>query len=749
MGLAPLGYVLYSRVMRHNPLNPALARTATASCSRRATPACSSTRCCTSAATTSRSTTSSASASGAASAPATRSTGTPPGSRSRPGPLGQGFANAVGFALAEAQPAPPHFNRPATTIVDHHTYVDLQRRRHGGGDRLRGRRRWPGNLGLGKLIAIYDDNEISIEGSTHLAFHEEVGERFDAYGWSRPRAARWTPRWSRSSWRSREAQGVDRPAVADHRCPRTSATAARTSRTPRPPTARRSARRRSALTKENLGWPYEEPFTVPDEVHELFARGPGARRSRPSASGRSASRPTPPSTPTSRAELAAGSAGDAPRAAAGLGRCRGSSPASDADRHPGRLRQGAELARPEGPGAARRRRRPGAVDRDATSRTTPTSAATTSAAATSTSAIREHAMGAIVNALTIEGMRAYGATFLVFSDYMRGAIRLAALMEIPSIFVYTHDSIGVGEDGPTHQPIEHLASLRAMPNLEVIRPADANEAFLAWHWLLERRSVPTALVAEPPEAAGARPRRDSRRRGRARRLRPRRPRRGEPELILIGTGSEVSLCLEAADAAREGVAVAGRLDAEHHALRSSRTRRTATRSCRPASRARMSVEAGATFGWVRWVGDEGDERRHRPLRRLGAGRRDRRALRADRRRRRRARPRDADREGRADADRLRLRPRRGAPARHRLGALIGAGHEVVDLMETACAWTSCLGRTALRDDPGDDQSLGTSPRANDCLFATDGRKSPGNLWTISGRPELLTCKSVVLFEDVS
>ena len=137
-------------------------------------------------------------------------------------------------------------------------------------------------------------------------------------------------------------------------------------------------------------------------------------------------------------------------------------------------------------------------------------------------------MGAIVNALTIEGMRAYGATFLVFSDYMRGAIRMAALMEIPSIFVYTHDSIGVGEDGPTHQPIEQLASLRAMPNLEVIRPADVHETFLAWHWLLGGELGADGARPEPPEAAGARPRAGPRRCDRARRLRAPRGRRASP-----------------------------------------------------------------------------------------------------------------------------------------------------------------------------------------------------------------------------
>ena len=222
--------------------------------------------------------------------------------------------------------------------------------------------------------------------------------------------------------------------------------------------------------------------------------------------------------------------------------------------------------------------------------------------------IREHAMGAIVNALTIEGMRAYGATFLVFSDYMRGAIRMAALMEIPSIFVYTHDSIGVGEDGPTHQPIEQLASLRAMPNLDVIRPADVNDAFLAWHWLLGTQSIPTALILSrqklpvldrsqiPDDAIG---------RGAYVYRESGGEEGGDPDLILIGTGSEVSLCLDAADdLLGDGIRVrvvsmpsAMRFKAQDQDYRDS--------VLPPTVRARVSVEAGSTMGWNRWVGDGG------------------------------------------------------------------------------------------------------------------------------------------------
>ena len=356
------------------------------------------------------------------------------------------------------------------------------------------------------------------------------------------------------------------------------------------------------LTKEALGWPYEEPFTVPAEVYEHFEavkeRGIADEQAWDELFDAYAAE---------HAELAdrVPSPDQAPRAgaAAGLGgaelRARRRS-----DGDPGGIRQGAELAGAAGPGAARRRRRSRAVDARPTSTSTASVRRHDFGGRNLHFGIREHAMGAIVNALTIEGMRAFGATFLVFSDYMRGAIRLAAVMEIPSIFVFTHDSIGVGEDGPTHQPIEQLASLRAMPNIEVIRPADVHETFLAWHWLLGSASEPTVLAlsrqklpildgdAIPDDAVerGAYVLRDA---------------DGEPDLILIGTGSEVSLCLDTADLlAADGFAVrvvsmpsTTRFAKQDQAYRDQ--------VLPPAIKARISVEAGATFGWSRWVGDAG------------------------------------------------------------------------------------------------------------------------------------------------
>jgi transketolase len=216
--------------------------------------------------------------------------------------------------------------------------------------------------------------------------------------------------------------------------------------------------------------------------------------------------------------------------------------------------------------------------------------------------VREHGMGAITNGLGLHGFRAYGGTFLVFSDYMRGAVRLSALMKLPSIWVYTHDSIGLGEDGPTHQPIEQLAGLRAMPRLNVIRPADANETALAWRFALGSPDNPTAFAltrqtlpildpqSVPDDAVerGAYVLRDA---------------NGEPELILIGTGSEVSLCLEAADlldGVRVRVVSMPCMDTFTKADEGYREQVLPA-----ACRARIAVEAASPFGWDKWIGEEG------------------------------------------------------------------------------------------------------------------------------------------------
>lgn len=595
MGLAPLGYVLYTRIMRHNPLDPGwlnrdrfvLSPGHACMLQYSLLHLCGydlslddlktfrqwGSKC-----------------------PGHPEYGVTPGVEISTGPLGQGFANGVGFALAEAHYA-QRFNRGDSAIVDHHTYVICS-----DGDMEEGiaseAASLAGNLGLGKMIAIYDDNEISIEGATHLAFHEEVANRFAAYGWHVHECAPEST-LEEMELAIREAQSVtDRPSfitLPSHigfGSPNKQDTGAAHGS----PLGEEEIR----LTKENLGWPYSEPFTVPDEVRELFGgvRGRGAEAQAEWSQAfeayvaehedladeleRVARRHAPKLPPIG--ELPTFDAGEDPIATRAAS---GKALNWFAPQVPELLGGAADLAPST---ATNLDDYPDVLRHDFGGRNLHFG-------------IREHAMGAIVNALTIEGMRAYGATFLVFSDYMRGAIRMAALMEIPSIFVYTHDSIGVGEDGPTHQPIEHLASLRAMPNLEVIRPADINEAFLAWHWLLGASSVPTALVLSRQKLPVMDRRRipdDAIERGAYVYSDP----EGDPELILIGTGSEVSLCLDVAELL-EGVAV------RVVSMPSTSRFKQQDQSYRdevlpPGVKARMSVEFGSTLGWVRWVGDAGE-----------------------------------------------------------------------------------------------------------------------------------------------
>ncbi|MBA2523997.1 MAG: transketolase [Solirubrobacterales bacterium] len=598
MGLAPLGYVLYSQVMRHNPLNPAWANRDRFVLS--AGHACMlqysllhlcgydlslddikafrqwDSKC-----------------------PGHPEYGHTPGIEISTGPLGQGVANGVGFALAEANQA-ANFNRGPHVIVDHHTFVVC-----GDGDMEEGisseAASLAGNLGLGKLIAIYDDNEIQIEGSTHLAYRDKVAGRFDSYGWS-VHELTIDSTLEEIRLALEEAKGVsDRPSlvILPSHIGFGSPNRQDTAKAHGSPLGEEEIK----LTKEALGWPYDEPFTVPAEVYELFAevrqRGVDAEgewselfetyaaehRDLAAEFQRITRRHTPDLPSLEDApKFETGGKAIATRAASGK--------ALNwlAPQVPELIGGAADLAPST---ATHLEGYPDVLRHDFGGRNLHFG-------------VREHAMGAIVNALTIEGMRAYGATFLVFSDYMRGAIRMAALMEIPSIFVYTHDSIGVGEDGPTHQPIEHLASLRAMPNLEVIRPADVNETFLAWHWLLGASSVPTALVLSRqglpimdreriPEDAigrGAYVYSD--------------PKEGDADLILIGTGSEVSLCVEAAATLTdEGVGV------RVVSMPSTSRFKQQEKSYRdevlpPGSKRRISVEAGSTLGWVRWVGDEGE-----------------------------------------------------------------------------------------------------------------------------------------------
>jgi len=511
------------------------------------------------------------------------------------GPLGQGISNCVGLALAERMLA-ARYNRPGHELIDHRTFTiasdgDLEEGISAEACSL------AGHLGLGRLIAFYDDNHISIEGDTALSFSEDVGARYEAYGWHVTRLG------EDLSVAAVEAAARAANAVAD----RPSLIICRTHIAPGSPHKHDSAEAHGSalgeeevrLTKEAYGWPTEPPFLVPREALEHFRAstptGEAAQREwevRRSAYAQA--------HPDLAAELEDIFARRVPKLPSGLlarfepGTKIATRKASQtvlqvaAGLVPSLVGGSADLAPSnltliDGGGSVER----GSYD-----------------ARNLHFGIREHAMGAIANGLVLSGLRAYGATFLIFSDYMKGAVRLAALMELPTIFLYTHDSIGVGEDGPTHQPIEQLAALRATPNVNVVRPADAHETALAWSFALRATHTPTvfalsrqSLPVLAPESIPD----DAIDRGGYVLRDP----DGPPALVLIGTGSEVSLCLQAAEQlSDEGVLVrVVSMPCVDRFAERSRSDREAILG--PVGMPRIAVEAASPLGWDRWVGERG------------------------------------------------------------------------------------------------------------------------------------------------
>jgi len=520
-----------------------------------------------------------------------------PGIEVTTGPLGQGISHAVGLALAERMLA-ARFNRPGHEIVDHRTFViasdgDLEEGISGEASSL------AGHLGLGRLISFYDNNHISIEGDTKLAFSEDVGKRYEGYGWHVQDLE------ENVGLENLEEALQNAIAVED----RPSLIIVRTHIAQGSPNKHDTAGAHGSplgeeevkLTKQAMGWPSLEPFYVPEEALAHFRRciERGEKlesewRERFDAYAQGNPEPAQEYQRMIARELPVGWDAEVPKfhASDKMTATRKSSQEVIqwvAAHVPEFVGGSADLAPStltliDGAGPVE----PGSYD-----------------GRNLHFGIREHGMGAIVNGLNLHYFRAFGATFFTFSDYMRGSIRLAALMKLPSIFVFTHDSIGLGEDGPTHQPIEQLAGLRAMPTLRVVRPAGANETALGWHYALSAQDHPTALVlsrqgvptwnpADIPDDAierGAYVLRDS---------------STAPELILIGTGTEVHICVSAADLLEaEGIAtrVVSMPCMENFAAQDAGYRDSVLPA---ACRARVSVEAAAEFGWREWVGELGE-----------------------------------------------------------------------------------------------------------------------------------------------
>ena len=515
------------------------------------------------------------------------------------GPLGQGFANGVGMAIG-AESLSAHFDRPGHELFDYHIYAIVS-----DGDLMEGvaaeAASMAGHLKLGRLIYIYDDNEISIDGKTSIAFTEDRAKRFESYGWHVQTVADGNDLDGIEA-AIRAAQADSRPSII---CVRAvigygSPNRAGTSKAHGEPLGVEEVR----LTKQNLGWPYEEPFTVPGEVLAHFRQAvdrgvklESAWRERLAAyasahpglaaewdqweSGKlpenwQAAMPVFPSDKQMATREASGKvlnafAGVLPMLLGGSADLRPSN---------NTFLEGQGEFQPESYGG----------------RNFPFG-------------VREHAMGSVMNGMALtRPLIPYGGTFMVFYDYMRSAVRMAAIMGLRTIYVYTHDSIGLGEDGPTHQPIEQLMGLRTVPNLTTIRPADANETAVAWRVAIENEHGPTALALTRQKL----PVFDRTKFGSAEGLA-----RGAYVLspsptgtghdgILIASGSEVSLAIEAQGLlAAEGIGVSV-VSMPSWELFEKQSREYRDEVLPPAVTARLAIEAGVTLGWSKYVGAKGD-----------------------------------------------------------------------------------------------------------------------------------------------
>jgi transketolase len=521
-----------------------------------------------------------------------------PGVETTTGPLGQGVANAVGMAIAERVLA-EHFNRPDHRIVDHRVWAFAS-----DGDLMEGvaseAASLAGHLRLGKLTVIYDDNHITIDGDTALTFSEDVQRRFEGYGWHVVRVGD-----------GNDLAGITAALEAARAEPnRPTLVILRTYIADPAPTKRNSADAHGSplgadevrRTKEIMGWPDEPPFFVPEDAlahwraalergealesewRERWARYAAEHPDLAAEFDRWMSGALPEGWDKGLPALTAGGGALATRQASGL------------------ALQAIAAAVPNVVG--------GSADLGGSTGTTLKQGGTfgpTSSGRQFHWGVREHGMGAILNGIAAHGgLRPFGSTFLVFSDYMKPAIRLSAIMRLPVIYIGTHDSIGLGEDGPTHQPIEHLAMLRAIPNLVVLRPADATETVEAWRVAMTRRDGPTMLVLsrqklavlERPPLGSA----EGVSRGAYTLLDPA---GGVPQAILIGTGSEVHVAVAAArllQADRVKVRVVSMPSWELFAAQPEAYRHEVLP---PTVRARLAIEAGSPFGWLRWVTDDG------------------------------------------------------------------------------------------------------------------------------------------------
>ncbi|MBT3239273.1 MAG: transketolase [Chloroflexi bacterium] len=521
-----------------------------------------------------------------------------PGVEVTTGPLGQGLSNGVGFAIAEAHLA-KRFNQPEYPIVDHTIFGIVT-----DGDLMEGvaseAASLAGHLQLGKIVYVYDDNKISIDGSTEIAFTEDRGARFEAYGWHVSYVED-----------GNDVEAIDAAIIAAKADPRPSLIVARTIIGYGMPNRAGTSKAHGeppgaeelAGTKEKLSWPTDKEFYIPEDVMELYGQAINDGKTQEKeweqllASykqefpdlGNEFSRIQKGELPENWASeipvFPTDEKGMASRAASG------------------KVLNAIAKNLPDLIG--------GSADLAPSTKTwiegSPAFQFETPEGRNFHFGVREHGMGAVINGMSLyPGVIPYGATFLVFSDYMRGSLRLSALSHYPSIWVFTHDSIGVGEDGPTHQPIEHLAALRTIPEMVTIRPADANETAEAWKIAIERRNGPTSLIftrqglptidrekyaLASGVARGAYVLADLG--------------EGEPEYILMASGSEVSLIMEAGIKLHEqgiNVRLVSFPSWEIFELQDKNYQESVLP---PVITKRLAVEAGISMGWQKYIGDKG------------------------------------------------------------------------------------------------------------------------------------------------
>lgn len=522
-----------------------------------------------------------------------------PGVEATTGPLGQGHANAVGMALAERALA-GRFNQPGFELVNHFTYCLV-----GDGDVMEGvameAASLAGHLKLGKLICLYDSNDVTLDGPAKLSFTEDVGKRYESWGWQVLHVADGNT----------DLAALDQ-AITDAKAETSRPTLIVVKTTIGYGSPNKSGKSSShgsplgrdeiALTRKALGWAHDEPFFIPPEALENF-RAAVKKGEAAKAAWEKRFEDYRVAHPVLAAEfervmantLPEGHALALPTFPAGTG--------VETRTAAGQALNALAKAVPELIG--------GDADLGGSTKTVLKDEGSfdgqTGRGRNIHFGVREHAMASIANGMSYHGgVRPFTATFFCFVDYMRPAVRLAAMNKLPVVHVWTHDSIGLGEDGPTHQPVEHLAAMRAVPGLCTVRPADANEASEAWRFALERTHGPTGLVLTRQKV----PTFDRAKLGAASGLHQGAYVLAEassaPKVILIATGSEVQLAVGAREQLeKEGVPtrVVSMPCMEQFRAQSDAYREAVLPA---AVKARVSVEAGVTFGWREWVGDRGE-----------------------------------------------------------------------------------------------------------------------------------------------